>query len=210
MYMSGLTAEIGLIHGSGFEVVDNRLTLSPGSRLNAERGAELLSTKAIERVICSGRGPVYGVDYQSSEAQLTADHLISLGIHHQQIEVESSSTSAVGNWAKSAPIVLELGATSVMGISGKVTKHRMHMIGDFVADKSGFELVGYSPSEIKGRPKDYARELIMGGATWLFLTINPETPIDSLEEAYQEYKGYLGLAKIKKIVHRGTATPTDG
>ena len=140
--MSSYSAEVGLIHGSGFEVIGDTYRMTTGSHLNAERAAELLSAKSLEKVICSGRGPVQGENYGTTEAKLMADYLIGAGFEHSRIEVEDTSTSAVGNWVKSTPILYELGATSAMGVSAKVNIRRMQLIGLFVAERSDFELVG--------------------------------------------------------------------
>ncbi|MGH7234595.1 MAG: ElyC/SanA/YdcF family protein, partial [Candidatus Saccharimonadales bacterium] len=115
--MHNTLAEVGLVHGSGFEVIGDTYAMSTGSRLNAERAAMLLSAKCLEKVICSGRGPVQDENYGATEAQLMADYLIRAGFEHSQIEVEDMSTSAVGNWANSASIISEIEATSVMGVS---------------------------------------------------------------------------------------------
>lgn len=205
--MNTVTAQTGLIHGAGFEIVDGAYFLSSGSRLNVERAAQLLSDRSIETVICSGRGPVEGEAYGSTEARLMADYLVDAGFNSKQIEIEDTSTSAVGNWSKSAPIIEALDADSVLGITVKVSSARMQMIGDFVAHKSNFELVGYAASEQKAMPKDYIRELIGQSMTRRFLASNAETPMELLDEAYEQFKSKLGLAALKRFIHRASAEP---
>ena len=206
--MNTLVAEVGLVHGSGFEIIDGIYQMSAGTRLNAVKAAQLLYDGSLEKVICSGRGPVQGDNYGSTEAQLMADFLVGAGFASGQIEIEDRSTSTIGNWTKSAPIIEDLDAESVMGITARVNKGRMQLIGDFIADRSTFELVGYSSSEQKNKAKDYAREFIGRNTTRRFLAANLETPIDSLDEAYEKYKTQLGLAALKRFVHRGAAAPS--
>lgn len=203
--MNTSVAEVGLVHGSGFEVIDGEYRMSAGTRYNAERAAQLLSDKSLGKVLCSGRGPVRDQEYPASEAQLMADFLVEEGFAGSQIEVEDLSTSAIGNWARSAPILRELDATSVMGVTAKVNISRMRRIGDFVASRSDFELVGYTPSAQRARVGELGRELIVRNLTRRFLAANTETPIDCLEGAYEAYKSRFGLVALKRYLHRGTA-----
>ncbi len=206
MNMSSI-AKVGLAHGSGFEVIDGNYCLSNGSRANADKSLELLQDGVIEKVVCSGLGPIQDGRYKSSEAQLMADHLIRSGVPVRQIEVEDSSISAVGNWANSAPIIQHhLNAESVMGISAKPNIKRMHLIGSFVAARSDFELVGYSASNQQSSFKDYLRELINYRLALRFLSTNSDTPIPQLSEAYEEFKSSLGLAYLKSYIHRNATS----
>jgi hypothetical protein len=206
--MSSAIAEVGLVHGSGFENIEGTYFMSSGSRANADKSLELLQDGTIEKVVCSGRGPIQDDRQKYSEASLMADHLIRAGVPVRFIEVEDTSTSAVGNWANSAPIIQhQLNADSVIGISAKPNIKRMHIIGSFVAARSDFELVGYSASDMRPRPKDYPREIIsVYGITLPFLSANGDTPISDLSEAYEEYKSRLGLAYLKRYIHRNAAT----
>lgn len=198
-------AQFGIVHGSGFEVVDGTYRLFGGSLYNAAAAAQLLTDGSIERVVCSGRGPVEGENYGTSEAQLMADYLIAGGINSNRIEIEDKSTSSFGNWARSASILDEANAETVLGIAASVCVGRFKLIGDFVASKSSFELVGYTPSNEKTTPKGFTRELLMRNLTRHFLGQNPDISIDALEESYEKYKAHFGLVALKKFIHRGTA-----
>lgn len=203
--MNGLVAEVGLIHGSGFEVVNGINQMSDATRFNATKAAELLHTRSIERVICSGRGPVAGERYGTTEAQLMADFLVAGGFSSSLIEIEDTSTSTMGNWVRSAPIIEGLGAGTVAGITASVNKSRMQRIGGFVADRSTFDLVGYVPSGQKASAGECAREIIGRNMTRHFLAINGETPVSTLDEAYEAYKSQFGLVALKRFLNRGVA-----
>jgi hypothetical protein len=198
-------AEVGLIHGSGFEVVDGGFCLGDGSRFNAEKAAQLLGDGSIEKVICSGRGPVQGEEYATSEARLMADHLVNAGVASSQIEVEDGSTSSLGNWTMSVPVLSELNATSVIGVASSACVGRLELIADFVAAQSDFEFVGYCPSEEEVTMKCFTRELINRNLMRHFLTANADTPIELLSDAYEAYKARLGLVTLKKLLHRKLA-----
>lgn len=204
MSMSYPLSQVGLIHGSGFEINNEALLLSPGSRANVDRAQELLDQRAIERIICSGRGPIEGIDYAVTEARLMADYLFNRGVSHNKIICEEESTSTVGNWAYSAPIIGSLGAESVLGITAKSNVKRMRLVGDFVASKCDFEVVSYAPSDAKAKPKDYARELPMFLLTEKFIHEHANTPVADLSAAYDAFKASFGLGALKRFIHRGS------
>ncbi len=206
-------AQVGLVHGSGFELAYNIPVISYGSRYNADRAAELLLAGSIDKVICSGRGPVYGEDYPVTEAKLMADYLVAQDVDHNKIVVEDTSTSSVANWAYSVPIIQSLEATRVLGIAAKLCVPRMQKIGDFVAFRSGFDVVGYVPSAESSRPKGFIRELLVGEVTRRFLADNLNTSVDGLGKAYEEYKAQIGIAGLnlataKRFIHRYSAPPS--
>ncbi len=203
--MKGLVAEVGLVHGSGFDVIDGLNQMSDATRLNAARAGQLLLDGSVESVICSGRGPVAGEAYGTTEARLMADFLVGMGIPNSQIELEDTSTSTMGNWARSAPIIESLGAETVMGITAKVNQSRMQRIGNFVADRSSFELVGYTASGQRATAVEQLREVIGRNMTHHFLARNSETPIHDLPEAYEVYKSQFGLVTLKKFLNRDVA-----
>lgn len=203
--MKRLVAEVGLIHGSGFEVVNGMNDMSGSTRHNAIKAAELLSEGTLEKVICSGRGPVAGESYATTEAQLMADFLVRSGIHSSRIELEDTSTSTISNWVRSAPIIEGLGAETVMGITAAVNIGRMQRIGSFVSDKSTFDLVGYTPSGHRATPGEQAREVIGRGMTRHFLAVNSETPVSALDETYETYKSQFGLVALKRFLNRDVA-----
>lgn len=200
--MYSLEAQVGLIHGSGFDTVEGIQRISEDSRFNAERAAQLLAEGRIEHAICSGRGPITGVTYPLSEAELMADELLSYGIHPSKIEIEETSTSAVGNWVHSVPIIQALKAETVLGITGGVNVRRMYRIGEFVAARSDFKTVGYAPSDAKAHIKDYIRELGVDIMTRRFLATEQDCAVDQLDEAYEAYKARSGMSAIKKFLHR--------
>lgn len=206
--MSTQLADTGLVHGSGFEIIDDTYYMSPGSRLNADRAAQLLAGKAIAQVLCSGRGPVPDATYGSSESLLMADYLVSIGFSAKQIEVEEESTSTVGNWAHSAPILLGMDAQRVVGVAAPVSVARSQLVGNFVATRSDFELVGYEASAKRTRARDYARELIAYNLTTRFLGENSGTAVEDLADAYETFKQERGLAQLKGFLHRKSAAPT--
>ena len=204
--MHKLLAEAGIVHGSGFEVLGDTYRMSTGTSFNAQKAAELLATNSVDKVICCGQGPVHGDIYGATEAQLMADYLTNKGFDHHRIEIEDTSTSTVGNWVKSIPILKALSAESVLGITAKVNVRRMQLIGSFVAEQSGFNLMGYEPSAKKARINDCARELINYQLTLKFLKANTSNPIERLDEVYEAYKEQIGLAAIKRFIHRGVAS----
>lgn len=213
--MNTLTAQVGLIHGSGFELRNGQQELSTASRANAYMAALLLLNNSVETVVCSGRGPVDGVNYRRSEADLMADYVYDavrpvLGYKAaDRIDKEEQSTSTIGNWAHSAELIEVLGDT-VLGITAKVNIPRMQAIGQYVAAESKFELVGYQPSLMQSRPRDYARETVMRKVTNAFFAKHADVPLSELETAYNEYKDSLGIGPVtvgavKRLRHRNTS-----
>lgn len=205
--MSDRLADVALVHGSGFEIIDNTYYPSTGSRLNADRAAQLLADQSVELILLSGRGPVPDASYGTSEARVMANYLVSEGFPSNRLEVEEDSTSTVGNWANSALMLREMGALSVVGVAAPVSAPRCELIGDFVAPQSDLQLVGYEVSDKKARVKDYARELIAYRLTQKFLDKNDTTDIENLAEAYEQYKFERGLAQLKSYLHRNSAQP---
>lgn len=196
-----LVADIGLIHGAGFNLDGEVPKISRGSRLGADRAASLMLDGSIETIICSGLGPNQGNLYQTSEARTMANYLLGIGIPHHRIALEEESTSAVGNWTHSSRLISDLGAESVIAITARPNIPRMNLIGNFVAERSDFELVGYAGSALRRYVKDYAREAVVGRLTKRFLADNQDTPIDELESAYEDFKSKIGLAAIKRLMH---------
>src|SRR5690606_10862548 len=98
-----------LINGSGFEVIDGTQHLSKGAQANAERAIYLYDAGIISGVVCTGGSPLSGVEFPDTEAEMTAAYLLRHRMPHTKIELEEESTSAVGNWANSAPIITGLG-----------------------------------------------------------------------------------------------------
>lgn len=204
--MNKLDAQVGLIHGADFTVQDGVPHMSPATRANAETGLRLLETGRIERVICSGRGPLDGVEYPVSEAKLMADYLMQAGIKPRYIETEEQSSTTVGNWAYSAEILQQLGAETVCGVTAAPNIMRMQAIGRFVARRADFVVTGYEPSDAPVATKDYVREAGVGLMTGIFLGMNRHTPLSELEPAYIEFKNRTGMNRVKRT-RRRTSTP---
>ena len=212
--MSIYSAEVALAHGSGFKEIDGIYRMTPGTQANALRIAQLLYARTVEEAILSGRGPLEGDYYATSEAKLMADYLVEQGFDPNIIHIEDKSTSAVANWANSAPIITdEIGATSVIGVARSECRNRMGEIGRFVAEKSDFFLVGYEKSNKKPQLKGIARESANYLLVKRFLKENKDTPIDKLSDAYEKYKEEtkifgLSMSAVKRFVHRNAESPS--
>lgn len=204
--MNKLDAQVGLIHGADFTVQDGMPHMSPATRANAEAGYGLLQAARIERIICSGRGPLDGVEYPVSEAKLMADYLVRAGVEPELIEIEEQSSTTVGNWAYSAEILQRLGAETVCGVTAAPNIMRMQAIGRFVARRADFVVTGYEPSDAPVAAKDYVREAGVGLITGIFLGMNRHTPLSELEPAYIAFKNRTGMNRVKRT-RRRTSTP---
>lgn len=203
--MSRLLSQVGVIHGAGIDIQGTVTAMTPGTQANAETALELLTEGLIDRVICSGRGPLENMAYESSEAGLMADYLFRHGVRTKSIDVEDQSTTAIGNWALSAEIIKDLGAETVLGITAKPDIRRMRKIGKFVSQRADFELIDYWSSHAPAGIKDYVRESGMYILTGMFLDNNLDTPLPELEAAYIAFKNDTGVGALKRLVHRRSA-----
>jgi len=195
-------ADVGLIHGSGFTIDENgSYGMSTNTRHNAEKAAELLHENRFRAVICSGRGPIPEESYATTEAQLMADHLISLGISDKQIVLEGKSTSTIENWVNSVEILEDMNAETVLGVTNGACCKRMELIGDFVTQRCGIALTGYVSSTNRSKPKDSIREIINTPLTAIFLARNTNTTVDRLPDNYDNFKRSLGMSALKRYFY---------
>jgi uncharacterized SAM-binding protein YcdF (DUF218 family) len=202
--MNTLQAEIGLIHGSGFKLENDSLLLSSGSLAHAQKAGDLLVAGNVERLICSGRGPVKSGSYHATEASMMFDYLTLNGIDGKRVLVEDESHSTVANWAYSAEIIEDVGAETVLGIAGKAQLKRARLIGEFVAAKSDFENVGYEFGDETQTMKDYGREFVVRSLTRLFIAQNHSTERSDIVPNYDHFMQSISANQIKKLIHRNT------
>lgn len=195
-----------LINGSGFYVVEGVQYTSRSTEMNAKAALQAFDKGEIGGVICTGKAPVNEGDFPFTEARLTADYLVHIGFPHSRIELEEESSSAVGNWANSVPIIQGLGWEAVKGITAKQNVRRMSRIGEFVANKGGFGFAGYYSTEAGSKLQDYIREFGVDLLLIRFLAKHKNTPLEALETAYDAFKEEYGTAAVKRFAHRKIMT----
>lgn len=208
--MSKPVAQVGLIHGGGIEIspTDPRgWQLQPGSEQRAIRGVELFFDGAVERLLFTG-GNAHGNDLPQSEAGQMADIAVRAGVPASNIETEGTSSSTIGNWANSLPILGGMGVESVLGVTGRWASTRArrigsHMMRDYSVE--GLQLTGYEPSNEAEGVKAIPREAASLPAAELVLRMARKqgVPLSELDQFYRNFRSQTGIAKAKKFVtHR--------
>lgn len=204
-----LDAQVALIHGSGLETgADGKIYPSAETKGNLAVGLDLLQNGRVERLLVSGAGPLHDVDYgHDTEAELGVDWLISRGARADRLLKEDTSSSTLGNWANSAPIIEAAGLESVIGIARDAQIFRARRIGEFVANQSAFEIAGYLPGEetarsLRGRAIDYGRETASLALFELFKQMHPNAPRQIMEALYTQMKDPIGFTAVKRHIGR--------
>jgi uncharacterized SAM-binding protein YcdF (DUF218 family) len=199
-------ADVGVVHGAGFDFIDGVQSASPATEANAVKAASLIQGKHVGTIICSGYGPLEGVEQPKSEAILMADILIAAGVDAGSIEVEERSCSTLANWVLSAEIIENLSdVEKVIGVASRTQVPRSMILGQFVAAKSTYEFVGNVPADTTKNPlgtmKDRSREFFARAMTWEFIRQHRNTPRRDLIRAYDDYKTRTGMKRFKKQAH---------
>lgn len=194
-------ADALLVHGGGIRPVGAGYELRPGSIARAETGVGMYFAGQAQSLVFSG-GNAFGLEYDASEAGLMADIAVRAGVPAAHIEKEPSSTSTIGNWANSLPILEGLGAERVVGITGKVASHRAAYVGNWVIARgdSGIQLVGYEPSGENEGKRAYPREIgsSLLAAQCLHSAKKADVPLAELDTFYLDWKSRTGLGAAKK------------
>lgn len=232
-------ADVALIHGSGLTNTAGMYTLTEASIQNARTGWQLLHGGQVGKIILSGLGPLDiehphtegGLMYNyigsmiSREARLVADLLMNEGVDPASIEVveqrvldqvndgmntEEGSTSAMDNWAMSAPLIASLfkkSEISVVGVTGLTYTDRMYDIGTYVANRSVRDLKtrlvlgGYVRSEMVSSNRAKLIELPVRRLTRSFLkqAVEEDLSIFDLPDAYALFKSNKGMQRAKRF-----------
>lgn len=203
--MGHLEAQVGLIHGGGIRPIGDGFELRPGSVSRAERGIELYQTGVVERLVFSG-GNANGHDFAQSEAGLMADIAVRADVPASAIEVESASTSTIGNWANSLPLIVNSGAEAVLGVTGRVATPRAEWLGVYIMShyKLPVDIVGYRDSGEKEGLRAHPREAVSRAMAKRCLTSAEQSGVDmdQLDAFYLGWKSRTGLAQAKSRLTR--------
>lgn len=202
-------AQVGLIHGGGIEPVpyaSDVYQLQPGSVARAERGVELFEAGAVDRLLFSG-GNAHGHNLSVTEAQLMADSAVRSGVPASRIETEPTSSSTIGNWGNSLEILQEMGAESVLGVTGRIARPRAYGIGMALIRHYGIdiELTGYWTTKEPASPDAMVRELTAAplAAAWLANAWRKGRSLSELEDAYRNRRAHSPVASVKeRFTHR--------
>lgn len=205
MSVDGLAPQIALVHGGGMYAADGSFHLRPGAIARTEHAANLLESKEIVKMVMSG-GNANGLDLGASEASLMASHAISLGVPSWRIECEDASSSTIGNWANSLPILIDMGAERVVGVTSRIASDRAANVGREIIDHydAQFVISRYSTSNDAEGLRAYPRELVSSlmarrcmAAAW-----KQGVPAEDLDSFYLDWKSRTGLAIAKAKLTR--------
>jgi|GEM_PF-2615325 len=201
--MSRQLADIGLVHGAGFEFRDGMQLASMATEARALQAVQLIESGQIGRVVLSGYGPLDGVKQKKSEAELMWTIMRSYHIPSCKMSLDDdpSSTSTLGNWVNAAEIIEDGGAETVVGITDKAHARRALLIGHFVASKSEFDLVGYQSSIEIGGVSAHVREIAGSLVTKKFIRDNKDADRGDLLEKYQQFKRASKVQHVKELLH---------
>lgn len=199
--MSIRKADALLVHGGGILPVDGGYELRPESIARAQTGVGMYLTGQVGNLVFTG-GNGHGLEYEASEAGLMADIAVRSGVPASSIEKESFSTSTIGNWANSLPILEGLGVERVGGVTGGIATPRASFLGDWVLTKakSGIELVGYQGSGEKEGLRAYPREFVSTrmARRCLESAQKSSVPLSELDAYYLDWKSRTGLGAAKR------------
>jgi hypothetical protein len=205
MSVGNLAPKVALVHGGGIYEADGNFHLRPGAIARTEHAAGLLENGYIVKMVMSG-GNANGLDLGSSEASLMADHAMSLGVPHTRIEREDTSSSTIGNWANSLPILTDMGAERVVGVTSRIASVRAANVGREIIDhyNTPLEISGYCPSSDDEGLRAYPREFVSSqmarrcmAAAW-----KQGIPAEGLDSFYLGWKSRTGLAVAKAKLTR--------
>jgi len=201
--MSRQLADIGLVHGAGFEFRDGMQLASMATEARALQAVQLIESGQIGHVVLSGYGPLDGVKQKKSEAELMWNIMRSYHMPSSKMSLDNdpSSTSTLGNWVNAAEIIEDRGAETVVVITDKAHARRALLIGHFVACKSEFDLVGYQSSIEIGGVSAHVREIVGSLMTQKFINDNGHTERGELLANYAEFKQKYSLQHVKELLH---------
>ena len=201
-----IEAQVALVHGGGIRPIDGGgFALRPGSINRAEAGIALYYDGVVEKLLFSG-GNAHGHDFPQSEGSMMADLALQAEVPASCIERETTSTSTVGNWANSLPLLAQMDAKTVLGVTGRVAGPRAAAIGERLINQAGggLSLVGYRSSGEREGLRAYPRE---AASRWMARRCldSAETvgvPLADLDTYYLDWKSRTGLAHAKAYLTR--------
>ena len=182
--------------------------MHPNSQARAVRAVELYFDPAssVERLLFTG-GNGHGHTLPTNEAELMADFAVRAQVPHDLIEREPNSSSTLGNWANSAAMLRDWGAEEVVGITGRIARHRAAWIGSQVINDYGFDftIAGYESSKEHERTRATVREIASMGmaVSCLALARRDGVALENLDDFYTRAKSTTGFALVKEhVTHR--------
>ena len=198
-----LTEKVGLVHGGGIHAEGAGFALDAGGAARTARAVELLTSGYVDCLIMSGSNGT-GRDLPASEAELMADYAMRLGADHRNIEVEAASHSTIGNWANSVPIIMDMDAKRVVGVTGLLAGRRAREIGESIIGQYDlpFEISGYVASgELEGK-RAVPRELVSTqmARRCLDAASAQDVMLEDLDAFYMGWKSRTGLASLKAVL----------
>lgn len=196
-----IEAQVALVHGGGIRLVeDGGFALRPGSISRANMGVALYHIGAVERLLFTG-GNAFGHNYSASEAGLMADLAMSHGVPASAIDAETDSTSTIGNWANSLPMIQATDAETILGVTGRIATSRAAMIGERLISSEGCEvsLMGYRASGENEGFRAHPREMV---SKWMARRCLDSAEaagvsLSDLDTYYLGWKSRTGLAHAK-------------
>lgn len=194
-----------LVHGGGLDPIPDGWVLGPGSVARVERAVVLLQEDDTRQVVFTG-GNGHGHDLPVSEARLMADMAVRHGVAHGRIECEDQSSSTIGNWANSLPLLEDMGAETVVGVTSQAARTRARMIGSQLCQHYGVavHLAGYVSSGEAATWKAYAREAVAVplAVAWLANAWRKGRSLAELDEAYRSRRSNTPIGAAKALTGR--------
>jgi uncharacterized SAM-binding protein YcdF (DUF218 family) len=197
--MNRLIADIGLVHGAGFE---SHGVASGYSLAQAELGAHLVEDGAVENIIVCGRGPNTTDTYEYSEAELMKMHLIQQGVDEDVVHIEDMSSNTLGNLVYGSKVAKDIGAESLVGVSRPSQKPRALLAARYVLPRTGIDLRGYRTIEEDVKLTSVGRELLQVSLLEIYLqTHRRKSPVE-LAVGYTSFIEWTRLSKVKKARYK--------
>jgi uncharacterized SAM-binding protein YcdF (DUF218 family) len=190
-----------LIHGGGLSIHGGDISLTAGGEARTMQGVATYNSGGVNYLVFSG-GNAHGDTLATSEAKLGADLAVRAGVPHNKIVCEEDSSSTIGNWANSIPLIQQLGVESVAGITGSLASHRASFIGKqlIFSYAPELELSGYIKSAEHEGLIAYPRE-----AAALLLTrrclkqaSTDDIKLSDLDQYFSTMKQKNGISRIKR------------
>ncbi len=208
MKISG-NPEALLVHGGGLTIHADQISLTAASEARAIQAIVSYNTREVSYLVFSG-GNAHGDALPTSEAKLGADLAVQAGVPHDKIVCEEDSSSTIGNWANSIPLLQQIGVESVTGITGRVASRRASLIGRQLIDHYSpeLELSGYMPSSEREGMVAYPREAAALLLAWHCLkqARTDGKELADLDQYFSDMKKGRGIDGLKR---RLTTYSTD-
>jgi uncharacterized SAM-binding protein YcdF (DUF218 family) len=197
--MNKLIADVGLVHGAGFE---SHGIASKFSLAQAELGARLLEDGAVESIIVCGRGPNATDTYEYSEAELMKMHLVQQGADEELIHIEDLSSNTLGNLVYGSDIARGIGAESLLGVSRPSQKPRALLAARYILPRTGIDLKGYSVIEEDVKLTSVGRELLQIPLLEIYIQTHRRKSPTELAEGYTSFIKWTRLSEVKKARYK--------